>query len=1181
MATSLVLKLLVQNAGFQKELVQSQKDFNKFTKNLLGDAKGFKRIGAELKGFGTSAVIAVTVPLLAASTGFLKVASDFESAFTGVRKTVNATEAEFKILEDGIRKMALEIPASTEAIARVAEAAGQLGISKENILEFTRTMIDLGNTTNISAEEAAQSLARFVNITQLSENEISNLASTVVELGNNLATTEQEIVAMSLRMAAAAKIVGFLESDTLALAATMSSVGIEAEAGGTAMSKVMIKLAQVIKVPGVELDRFAKISGQTAKEFQKSFKDDAAKAMVTFIEGLNKVSKAGGDVFTVMDEMGLAEARVRRALLSAASAGDLLRTSIDLGREAWAKNTALTIEAELRYKTFEKQLVLVRNKLNDIGITVGKELIPIFLDFLNNSIVPLIDRIVDLAKWFKGLDDDTKTYITTVGLLVAAAGPLLIALGLMISSLQTLIPMFAIGGTLSLGLAATISAVKALSIAALGPAGVVVGLVAMTVWALKASGQWTKLTTSIKETNSVLLKNIERFGIMKTSLALVLNFLNLNAFGYEHYLDLLSDPKGKEGIDSVSKSMNENAEAAKDMFFVSKSGAEAAGKAINQMEIDVIGLIDAEKGYQAILGQSILDEAQRERKRELQAQAEANRQEFLGRIIQNRAAEELRAEISLAAKKGEIQEQLGRDIVRAELKKREAYITSDDLIRVAAEGTATAIKALWNDTSVTAEDAFKNAANVFVDVMAQMLVEAIITGKAIQIQMAAATAGISLVVGLIASVFGGSKKSSGPTELEKATKSFLQEIQRTLETFEEKILTVLQKVRRGTALSTELLADFFDQTKLLNALGYLGTTFGSNNTFSTERNSDLARIIREQTPSSIFTPRRYNPRLLLIADKARSDLQQKILKNAKDLIPLVERRYEIEKAAINEIIGILQRQKDFKKDIDNSIVGVQRAFLSQRELFSALNADARKIETSIRRDRILDRGNPEENIQILKNLEQIYLQIFDVGKDVFEGLPRSLQALQKLTIRRLKDVKDFSEKPFQSLINVQLEILGIEKNKIVTQRNMEQELKIIGQAAIQTIKILQEIGNQSGANITTSQIRRLLNSLSRLGLADRATQFADGGIVTKPTFAMIGEGGESEAIIPLSKAKQFGFSANNVGATVNNFSFSFPNIKDFRDITVPEAEQMLTGTFNRAMTNLNRTGYKLPIGTTV
>ena len=145
----------------------------------------------------------LTVPLTALGTLAAKSALDCESAFAGVRKTVDATEEEFAALERGIRDMAKEIPAAATEIAGVAEAAGQLGIQNEHILSFTRTMIDLGESTNMSAEEAATALARLANITQMPQESFDRLGSTVVALGNSLATTEAEIVEMGLRLAGA------------------------------------------------------------------------------------------------------------------------------------------------------------------------------------------------------------------------------------------------------------------------------------------------------------------------------------------------------------------------------------------------------------------------------------------------------------------------------------------------------------------------------------------------------------------------------------------------------------------------------------------------------------------------------------------------------------------------------------------------------------------------------------------------------------------------------------------------------------------------------------------------------------------------------------------------------------------------------------------------------------------
>lgn len=1153
MASPLILKLLVQNAGFQKELAKSQKDFQKFTKNLLGDAQGFKRIGAELKSFGTSASIAVTAPLVAASVGFVKVASDFESAFTGVKKTVTATEEEYAALADGIRKMAMEIPASTTAIAGVAEAAGQLGISKENILSFTRTMIDLGNTTNVSAQEAAVSLARFANITKLPEKEISNLASTVVELGNNLATTEQEIIAMSLRMAASAKIVGFLESDTLALAGAMSSVGIEAEAGGTAMSKVMIKLAKVIQVPGEELDKFAAIAGQTSKEFQKSFETDAAKALATFIEGLDKMARSGEDVFTVLEDMELAEVRVQRALLSAAGAGDLLRTSIDLGREAWEKNIALTKEADLRYQTFEKQLVLVKNKINDIGITLGTELIPVLLKFLDKTLKPLIADIASTVKSFSQFDEATKNIILSIGLFAAALGPLIIALGLLISALQTLIPLFMIGGTLSIGLASIIKAVKALSVAALGPTGIIVALVAMTVWTLKASGEWDKLTEAIKKSNAQIVENIEKFGSMKVAMALVLNFLNLNILGYQHYLDLLSAPEGVEGVEALTGAMNENKTAASTAMFALKSGADLAIESVDD-------LIDIEGSRQKFMARTIIKEAQLDQQRR-------RRQEALGRLWQ-KVGEQM---VAATRRAGREQEIIGLQVLTEAQQNYKAqqvsYDESLELQRLAASGVATVLKGIWGDVEVTAGDAFKNAANIFIDVMAQMVVEAIITGTAISVSMASATAGISLVIGLLGSVFGGSKKK-GKTELQKATEDFLKEIKRTIKAFENEILTVLEKTTINAERNRESLSRIILAGEAVNA----ALAFRAKN-ITGESSQSVANRARTQRNREISRTVRENARILGVAVNTLQNqfnipgFRAIIVANAKESIGLIKDEFKIKKAAALEIMSILKQQDSFTKDIDKTIIGVRRAFFSTSEIFEAQKKDIQDLTG------LVAVASGETKLQLAGELKQALLDSFETAKTLFEGDPVRLKSWQDRVLAGLDGVKDSGKDAFQDLVDVQLENLSIQRGLKVTQESMERYLERINNATIGMTLALQDIvSGQTSEDV----LRRLSLNAATLFPSSPVTGLAHGGIVTKPTFAMIGEGGEPEAIVPLSKAGQMGFGGGGGTVTIIN-KISLPNVRDIRDIPVPEIERLLTGKFDQAMRNLDRQGRKLPM----
>jgi TP901 family phage tail tape measure protein len=341
---------------------------------------GLSRASGRLSSFGNIAKkvgIAASAGLIGFGAASAKAAVDFESSFAGVRKTVNATEPELRQLAKGFRGMAKQLPATVHQINEVGEAAGQLGIKKKNILTFTRTMIDLGESTNLSATDAAQSLARLANITQMPQTQFRRLGSVVVALGNNLATTEREIVDMGLRIAGAGKQVGMTEAQILSFAGALSSVGVEAQAGGSAISRVMLDMQASVDKGGAKLGEFARVAGMSAGEFKTAFKTDAAGAIVAFVEGLGRIKREGGSVNGELEKLGLNEQRVRDTLLRATGAGDLFRKSLKLGSEAWRENTALSREAEQRYKTTASQLKMLRNRFYDLRIVVGSALLPV------------------------------------------------------------------------------------------------------------------------------------------------------------------------------------------------------------------------------------------------------------------------------------------------------------------------------------------------------------------------------------------------------------------------------------------------------------------------------------------------------------------------------------------------------------------------------------------------------------------------------------------------------------------------------------------------------------------------------------------------------------------------------------------------------------------------------------
>ncbi len=476
-----------------KAIATQSTSWYSLSQSLNNVGSRFQKIGQKMSSVGKELSVKLTAPLVGLGALVMKASVDLESAFTGVIKTVDATEAQLEELKNGFIDMARRIPIATEELYGIGEAAGQLGIKTKNILGFSEVMAKLGVATNMSSDQAATALARLANITQMPQTQFDRLGATIVALGNNLATTESEIVEMGLRIAGAGSQIGLSEAQILAFAGSLSSVGISADAGGSAISKVMIEIANNAASGGQKLEQFASVAGMTSAQFKEAFEQDAATAIVAFVEGLDRISESGGNVFAILDEMGLSEIRVRDALLRAAGAGDLFRESLEIGNVAWVENIALNKEAELRFGTTASQLQLFKNNLELTSAAFGDALAP--------ALVNILDLLNPIIEKFGELNEGTKTTVLIIGGIAAAAGPLLIIAGGVINAIGTI--GTAIGGLIAIigGLSGVMGIVSTAFTVITGPIGIAVaaigGLIAVGVLVVK---NWDDIKIKLAET---------------------------------------------------------------------------------------------------------------------------------------------------------------------------------------------------------------------------------------------------------------------------------------------------------------------------------------------------------------------------------------------------------------------------------------------------------------------------------------------------------------------------------------------------------------------------------------------------------------------------------------------------------------------------------------------------------
>lgn len=339
-------------------------------------------------------------------------AIDFEASMAAVRRTVGLTEEETADMGDVFKELSTQIPVTTDALAQVASTAGQLGIAKENIVEFTTVMAKLEASTDLTADSAATLLAQFANIAGTSDYE--RLGATVADLGDASATTASRIVEMSQGMAAVGNIAGMSAADILGIAAALGSTGTQAQAGATAMNTLVQNITKATAKGGDKLKAFAKVAGMSAGEFKVAWEQDAASALGSVIEGINDFERNGKEAALVLEDLGISNARQQKAVLSLSTAEYSLSDAVVQANKAWDDNTALEEKAGIMTDTAKAKIEMLKNAVNNLGIEIGDA----FAGEVADSADAIKDLVVNITKFLEENPMFVKALIeplTTVG----------------------------------------------------------------------------------------------------------------------------------------------------------------------------------------------------------------------------------------------------------------------------------------------------------------------------------------------------------------------------------------------------------------------------------------------------------------------------------------------------------------------------------------------------------------------------------------------------------------------------------------------------------------------------------------------------------------------------------------------------------------------------------------------
>ena len=399
-----------------KGVRESTSAYQGLASQLKDTGKGIKEVGENIDTI-TKPIQYASTALAAGGVASAKFAIDFEDSFAGVKKTVDATPEQLAKIKQGIIDLSTTgidgrgaIPQTTTELNELAAAGGQLGISQENIIDFTEVMAQMGSATNLVGEEGAATLARFQNVMGVGQNEIRNIGSAIVDLGNHSATTESEIAAMALRMGKYGSSVRMSAADVLGYSAALSSLGIEAQMGGSAIGRTWLSIETAVANGGEGLKTFAKYSGKSAKEFKEQWNTDSSGAFNGLLKGLQSAE----NLTVALDDLGINNTQDIQAMMALVNGYDLVTESVNRSNTAYQENTALQEEFNAKNETTASKLANTKNNIVEAARSIGETMLP--------SIQDASTTVADFAKGLSQMDDEQKRVVVNTGATVIAIG---------------------------------------------------------------------------------------------------------------------------------------------------------------------------------------------------------------------------------------------------------------------------------------------------------------------------------------------------------------------------------------------------------------------------------------------------------------------------------------------------------------------------------------------------------------------------------------------------------------------------------------------------------------------------------------------------------------------------------------------------------------------------------------
>lgn len=428
-----------QYDALQREIIETENNLRDLERQAGQSAVALQKIaatGEKLKTVGDNIssagkkLLPVTAGVTALGTAAVSTAANFESSMSQVQATMGITKDAMSTVNgesvntmDTLSALAKKMGSETAfSASECAEALNYLalaGYDTQQMCDTLPTVLNLAAAGGIDLAAASDMVTDAMSALGMGVDEAGTMVDQMAKTASTTNTSVAQLGEGILTIGATAKTVKGGTAELNTALGILANNGIKGAEGGTHLRNVILSLQNPTDKAAACMEQL----GLDVYDFEGNMRslNDILGDLNTSMDGMTAAEKSNiiGQIFNKTDLSS-----VNALLANTGSTWDDLQQSIiDSGGAAQQM-------ADTQLDNLQGQITILKSALEGLAISFGELLLPAI-----KMIVGWVQKFVD---WLNGMDEGTKKVVTTIALLAAALGPVLIVIGKVVSAVGTI-----------------------------------------------------------------------------------------------------------------------------------------------------------------------------------------------------------------------------------------------------------------------------------------------------------------------------------------------------------------------------------------------------------------------------------------------------------------------------------------------------------------------------------------------------------------------------------------------------------------------------------------------------------------------------------------------------------------------------------------------------------------------